>query len=252
MGWSPGVNATAAVSAPIVPVRSGLQGTRDSQRQAVCDRLPQRTSRRVRHSRSTSSRGASPTRRSRRASRRSESRRSGATSSSRTRGRMRRRRTTSRQPGQGYVDEFTPDGVSGRQVVNSGKKNAPLNAAWGLALAPADFSVFGGYLLVGNFGNGRISAYMQTRRQVGLQGPAAHADGSPIAIDGLWAIAFGNGAAAGPTNTLYFLSGPCRGGARTLRIDHGGLTRDTRVAATATRKGAGRPAPSPRRQPKSG
>lgn len=30
----------------------------------------------------------------------------------------------------------------------------------------------------------------------------------PIAVDGLWAIAFGNGAAAGPTNTLYFLSGP--------------------------------------------
>jgi Ohr subfamily peroxiredoxin len=30
----------------------------------------------------------------------------------------------------------------------------------------------------------------------------------PITIDGLWAIAFGNGAAAGPTDTLYFLAGP--------------------------------------------
>jgi len=33
-------------------------------------------------------------------------------------------------------------------------------------------------------------------------------DGTLIAIDGLWAIAFGNGAAAGPTTSLYFLAGP--------------------------------------------
>jgi hypothetical protein len=33
-------------------------------------------------------------------------------------------------------------------------------------------------------------------------------NGTPIAIDGLWAIAFGNGSAAGPTDTLYFLAGP--------------------------------------------
>jgi uncharacterized protein (TIGR03118 family) len=51
--------------------------------------------------------------------------------------------------GQAYVDEFTPDGQLVARVVNSGKKNAPLNAPWGLALAPANFSVFGGDLLVG-------------------------------------------------------------------------------------------------------
>jgi hypothetical protein len=27
-------------------------------------------------------------------------------------------------------------------------------------------------------------------------------------IDGLWGIGFGNGAAAGPTNTLFFAAGP--------------------------------------------
>jgi len=111
-------------------------------------------------------------------------------------------------PGQGYVDEFTPDGTLIAQVVNSGKKNAPLNAAWGLALAPADFSVFAGDLLVGNFGNGRISAYTQRGAKWVYKGQLRHADGAPIEIDGLWAIAFGNGAAAGPTSTLYFLSGP--------------------------------------------
>ena len=111
-------------------------------------------------------------------------------------------------PGQAYVDEYTPDGQLVAHVVNSGKKNAPLNAPWGLALAPADFSVFAGDLLVGNFGNGRISAYTQRGNKWVYKGQLRHADGSPITIDGLWAIAFGNGSAAGPTNTLYFLSGP--------------------------------------------
>jgi uncharacterized protein (TIGR03118 family) len=111
-------------------------------------------------------------------------------------------------PGQGYVDEFTPDGALVASVVNSGKKNAPLNAAWGLAMAPADFSVFGGDLLVGNFGNGRVSAYIQRGAKWVYKGQLRLADGTPIAIDGLWAIAFGNGAAAGPATTLYFLSGP--------------------------------------------
>jgi hypothetical protein len=30
----------------------------------------------------------------------------------------------------------------------------------------------------------------------------------PLKIDGLWGLSFGNGDAAGPTSTLYFLSGP--------------------------------------------
>jgi uncharacterized protein (TIGR03118 family) len=111
-------------------------------------------------------------------------------------------------PGQAYVDEFTTDGQLVARVVNSGKKNAPLNAPWGLALAPADFSVFSNDLLVGNFGNGRISAYTKRGSTWVYKGQLRHANGAPIEIDGLWAIAFGNGAAAGPTNSLYFLSGP--------------------------------------------
>ena len=111
-------------------------------------------------------------------------------------------------PGQAYVDEFTPDGQLVARVVNSGKKNAPLNAPWGLALAPADFNVFGGDLLVGNFGNGRISAYTKRGNTWVYKGQLRLGDGTPIAIDGLWAIAFGNGSAAGPTDTLYFLAGP--------------------------------------------
>ena len=111
-------------------------------------------------------------------------------------------------PGQAYVDEFTPDGQLVARVVNSGKKNAPLNAPWGLALAPADFGVFCSDLLVGNFGNGRISAYTKRGANWVYKGQLRHANGAPIEIDGLWAIAFGNGAAAGPATSLYFLSGP--------------------------------------------
>jgi uncharacterized protein (TIGR03118 family) len=111
-------------------------------------------------------------------------------------------------PGQAYVDEFTTEGQLVARVVNSGKKNAPLNAPWGLALAPADFSVFSNDLLVGNFGNGRISAYTKRGATWVFKGQLRHANGSPIEIDGLWAIAFGNGSAAGPTNSLYFLAGP--------------------------------------------
>jgi uncharacterized protein (TIGR03118 family) len=111
-------------------------------------------------------------------------------------------------PGQGYVDEYSPDGTLIASVVNSGKANAPLNASWGLAMAPADFSVFGGDLLVGNFGNGRISAYIQRGSKWVYKGQLKHADGSLVEIDGLWAIAFGNGAAAGPLTSLYYLPGP--------------------------------------------
>jgi uncharacterized protein (TIGR03118 family) len=111
-------------------------------------------------------------------------------------------------PGGGYVDEFTPDGQLVARVVVAGKRNAPPNAPWGLAMAPADFGVFGGDLLVGNFGNGRISAYLNRNGKWVYKGQLRHADGAPVEIGGLWAIAFGNGAAAGPTNTLYFLAGP--------------------------------------------
>jgi uncharacterized protein (TIGR03118 family) len=112
-------------------------------------------------------------------------------------------------PGGGFVDEYKTDGTLVARVAVAGKKNAPLNSPWGLALAPADWGAFGGDLLVGNFGNGRISAYLdQGGGKWVYKGQLKRANGTPIEISGLWAIAFGNGAAAGPTNWLYYLSGP--------------------------------------------
>ncbi len=111
--------------------------------------------------------------------------------------------------GLGYVDEFTPDGALVARIASKGNKNAPLNAPWGLAMAPSNFGAYSGDLLVGNFGNGRISAYLPTSATKWVyKGQVRVASGAPIVIDGLWAIAFGNGASAGPTNNLYFAAGP--------------------------------------------
>jgi uncharacterized protein (TIGR03118 family) len=111
--------------------------------------------------------------------------------------------------GFGYVDEFTPDGQLVARVATGGRKNAPPNAPWGLALAPSSFGPFSGDVLVGNFGNGRISAYKDNGGGHWVyKGQLRQGDGTPIAIDGLWAIAFGNGSAAGPTTSLYFAAGP--------------------------------------------
>jgi uncharacterized protein (TIGR03118 family) len=105
-------------------------------------------------------------------------------------------------PGHGFVDVFDLNGNKLKRLVSHGALNSP----WGLALAPANFGKFSGNLLVGNFGNGHISAYnIQTGAFLGQLRNTA---GAELAIDGLWGLKFGNGGAAGPTNTLLFTAGP--------------------------------------------
>lgn len=111
-------------------------------------------------------------------------------------------------PGHGYVDAYDTAGNLLRRVASAG----PLNSPWGLALAPADFGAFSNMLLVGNFGDGRINAYdlgaATSTGEALAVGPLHSANGPPLQIDGLWALQFGNGAGAGPKNTLFFTSGP--------------------------------------------
>lgn len=99
----------------------------------------------------------------------------------------------------GFVDEYETDGAWVARVATRGVLDAP----WGLAWATADFGPFSGDLLVGNFGDGKIYAYAQTAGGWVLDGVLRQANGKRVHIPGLWAIAFGNGAAAGPTNSLY-------------------------------------------------
>jgi uncharacterized protein (TIGR03118 family) len=107
--------------------------------------------------------------------------------------------------GLGFVDVYDTDGNLLERVAQHGQLNAP----WGLALAPASFGRFGGDLLVGNFGDGAINAYEELPNgHFEHRGRLRGTDGAPLVIDGLWALEFGNGAAAGPTGTLFFTAGP--------------------------------------------
>jgi uncharacterized protein (TIGR03118 family) len=101
-------------------------------------------------------------------------------------------------PTGGYVDEFDIDGKLIRRVGALG----PLNAPWGLALAPDGFGRYGGDLLVGNFGDGRIDAYRLGSDGWAFDGALRGGDGKPLVINGLWALAFGAG------DRLFFSSGP--------------------------------------------
>lgn len=108
--------------------------------------------------------------------------------------------------GLGFVDAYDTAGNLLARVAQHGQLNAP----WGLALAPASFGVFGGTLLIGNFGDGHVNAYQeQPDGTFELLGSLRTADGRKLVIDGLWALEFGNGAPAnGPTDTLFFTAGP--------------------------------------------
>lgn len=105
-------------------------------------------------------------------------------------------------PGNGFVDVFDTDG----NLLSRFAEHGHLNAPWGLALAPADFGRFSNALLVGNFGNGRINAF--NPKDGHFLGELKDKRDHPIAIDGLWAVAFGNGAQAGGLNELFFTAGP--------------------------------------------
>ncbi|MDB6032339.1 MAG: hypothetical protein JWM16_2677 [Verrucomicrobiales bacterium] len=100
-------------------------------------------------------------------------------------------------PGLGYVVEFDLNGDFVRRFASQG----PLNAPWGLALAPREFGKFGGALMVGNFGDGRINAY--NLKTGAFLGQLTEPSGDPICIDGLWGLAFGE-----EDDELYFTAGP--------------------------------------------
>jgi uncharacterized protein (TIGR03118 family) len=106
----------------------------------------------------------------------------------------------------GIVDVYDLTGVFLHRVATASVLNAP----WGLAQAPATgFGDFGGDLLVGNFGDGRIHAYRE--REDGSwkrEGVLSDSAGRPIVIDGLWALQFGNAGNDGTPSTLYFNAGP--------------------------------------------
>jgi uncharacterized protein (TIGR03118 family) len=121
-------------------------------------------------------------------------------------------------PGLGFVDIFSSEG----RLLHRLEHGDWLNAPWGVALAPLDFGQFSHDLLIAQFAGGGstqfsgvIAAYdLVTGRFEGLLEDAA---GSPLAINGIWAISPGNASpgnldsAAAPSAAVYFTAGPSNG-----------------------------------------
>jgi uncharacterized protein (TIGR03118 family) len=106
--------------------------------------------------------------------------------------------------GKGFVRKFTTDGVRDPAF---GINNGVLNAPWGVTLASASFGIFGGALLVGNFGEGGASINAFNPTSGVFLGTINDESGTGIVIDELWTLTFGNGGAGGDPNTLYFTAG---------------------------------------------
>jgi uncharacterized protein (TIGR03118 family) len=103
----------------------------------------------------------------------------------------------------GVVDVFDGQGNFSRRIASGD----PLNAPWGLALAPANFGAFSKALLVGNFGlgDGRINAF--DPQSGDFLGQLSDIDGNPIVLERIWALAVGNDGSAGSSRDIYFAAG---------------------------------------------
>jgi uncharacterized protein (TIGR03118 family) len=101
----------------------------------------------------------------------------------------------------GYVDEFDTAGNFIRRIATGG----PINAPWGLVIAPAQFGQFSNDLLIGNLFDSKINAYNLSTTTPTFDGSITLSTGftSPV---GLWALAVGNGVTGDP-NSVYFTSG---------------------------------------------
>ena len=101
--------------------------------------------------------------------------------------------------GNGIIDIYNLDGTLAKTFASAGQLNVPD----GLAMAPSGFGDFAGDLLVANSGNGEILAYNTSGVFQGAlnDGPGST---SPIIIDGVRGLVFGNGSSAGDVTTLFY------------------------------------------------
>src|SRR5271155_232503 len=113
--------------------------------------------------------------------------------------------------GVGQVDIFDTTGKFVSTFVAVGANNN-LNAPWGVVQAPASFGTFAGEILVGNFGDGTISAFDTTGK---FLGQLTNSAGKVLVNPGLWDMVFGGGGGAnndpGALGTLYITAGGSAG-----------------------------------------
>ncbi len=104
--------------------------------------------------------------------------------------------------GLGIVSVFDLEGNFVRRFATGGELDAP----WAVVQAPPGFDLYGGSILIGNFGDGRILAY--DTGTSAFRGALLDTLDQAIVLDGLWGLSFGR-AASGPevANRLYFAAG---------------------------------------------
>jgi uncharacterized protein (TIGR03118 family) len=106
--------------------------------------------------------------------------------------------------GNGFVNVFSPDGTFIKRFASLGSLNFP----WGIAMAPISFGFGQNIILVGNFGDGTISIFDQNGNSKGQ----LQSNGTPISIDGLWALSTAPATATNLDQTVvYFTAGPSSG-----------------------------------------
>ena len=109
----------------------------------------------------------------------------------------------------GVVDVFDPAGhlLTPQHFAANAPGQGPLEAPWGIVQAPSHFGRFSNDLLIGNVdGAGNINAFDPGTGA--FLGPLTHPDGTPLAITGLWDLAFGEGGEQGSKNDeLIFTAG---------------------------------------------
>jgi uncharacterized protein (TIGR03118 family) len=102
-------------------------------------------------------------------------------------------------PGRGFVNIFNLNGT----LVRGLQYGFWMNDPWAVVQAPANFGQLSNRILVGMFGNGAIAAFDANSGQ--FVDFLRNREALPLIIGrGLWELEFGNGAAAGPDDTLYF------------------------------------------------
>ncbi|HXE08496.1 MAG TPA: TIGR03118 family protein [Acidobacteriaceae bacterium] len=110
--------------------------------------------------------------------------------------------------GNGVVDQYDANGNFVARIATGGNLDSP----WGVAIAPSTFGIFGGDILIGNFGNGMINAYDPVH--FAYQGQLTDATGKPLQYASLWellpagtAVTNSTGVSGGTAGTVYFTAG---------------------------------------------
>lgn len=128
--------------------------------------------------------------------------------------------------GNGVVDVFDTQGNFVRRFATGGSLNAP----WGIALAGANFGPFTGAILIGNFGDGTISAFDAATGN--FLGQIKDGDGNIIVNSGIRGLAFRTDAGTDPS-TLFFTAGIENGEGGLFGAITTGLVSTTRVSTPA-------------------